>query len=161
MLGLGYPGGCAISEMAAKGDPERIRFKRPFLDKSKFDFSFSGIKTGVSRYIQSIGAGFEDQIMDIAAGFQEAVVDVLSHKLFNAARQKNCNHVAVVGGVAANGRLRKKVYDRAAEKSVKVHIPSLELCGDNAAMIAAVGFHYLKQGVVSDLKSDVYSRTRM
>jgi len=160
MLGLGYPGGYAISEMAAKGDPAKVRFKRPYLDKSEFDFSFSGIKTGVNRYIQSTGHDLKNQIQDIAAGFQEAVVDVLSYKLFKAAQQKKCTHVAVVGGVAANQRLRQNVLEKAAQNGMHVHIPSLELCGDNAAMIAAIGFHYLNRGITSDLCSDVYSRIR-
>ncbi len=122
--------------------------------------SFSGIKTGVNRYIQTTGIGDSDHIQDIAAGFQEAVVDVLSYKLLHAAQQKKCDHAAIVGGVAANTRLRAKVLDEAAQKGLKVHIPSPDLCGDNAAMIAAVGFHYLSQGMTSDLSSDVYSRVK-
>jgi len=161
MLGLGYPGGKIISDMAAKGDPKKIVFKRPYLDKTKYDFSFSGIKTGVNRYIQTTGLQGADHIQDIAAGFQEAVVDVLAHKLLHAAQQKNCTHTAIVGGVAANARLRSKVREEAAPKGLKVHIPALDLCGDNAAMIATVGFHYLEKGLSSDLDSDVYSRARI
>lgn len=160
MLGLGYPGGRIISDIAARGNPENVYFKRPYLNKSEYDFSFSGIKTGVNRYIQSTGIDLKNQIQDIAAGFQEAVVDVLSYKLFSAAREKHCNHVAIVGGVAANRRLRDKVREEAAEQGRVVHIPSIDLCGDNAVMIAAVGYHYLNRGITSDLKSDVYSRAR-
>ncbi len=161
MLGLGYPGGRVIGEMAAKGDPGNVKFKRPYLDKKEYDFSFSGIKTGVNRYIQSTGIDDESQIWDIAAGFQEAVVDVLAYKLLHAARQRNCDHTAIVGGVAANTRLRDKVTDEASRMGLAIHIPSPDLCGDNAAMIASVGFHYLKQGVLSDLRSDVYSRIKI
>jgi N6-L-threonylcarbamoyladenine synthase len=160
MLGLGYPGGKIISDMAAKGDPGKVVFKRPYLDKAQFDFSFSGIKTGVNRYIQTTGTEDTRHVQDIAAGFQEAVVDVLSYKLLHAAQQKNCGHVAIVGGVAANARLRAKVMAEAAPKGLTVHIPALDLCGDNAAMIAAVGFHYLRRGETSGLDSDVYSRAR-
>ena len=160
MLGLGYPGGKVISDMAAKGDPGKVVFKRPYLDKTQYDFSFSGIKTGVNRYIQSANLEGNDLIQDIAAGFQEAVVDVLSYKLLHAAQQKNCSHAAIVGGVAANTRLRTNVMEQAAQKGLTVHIPSPDLCGDNAAMIAAVGFHYLSQGEVSGLDCDVYSRVR-
>jgi len=161
MLGLGYPGGRVIGEMAAKGDPDKVKFKRPYLDKKEYDFSFSGIKTGVNRYIQSTGIADESQIRDIAAGFQEAVVDVLSYKLLHAARQRNCDHTAIVGGVAANTRLRDKVTDEASRMGLEIHIPSPDLCGDNAAMIASVGFHYLKRGILSDLRSDVYSRVKI
>ena len=161
MLGLGYPGGKIISDKAAKGDPRKIVFKRPYLDKTKYDFSFSGIKTGVNRYIQTSGLKDAGHVQDIAAGFQEAVVDVLSYKLLHAAQQKNCTHVAIVGGVAANTRLRTKIREEAVPKGLKVHIPALDLCGDNAAMIAAAGFHYLNQGKTSGLDSDVYSRARV
>jgi N6-L-threonylcarbamoyladenine synthase len=160
MLGLGYPGGKIINDMAAKGDPGKVVFKRPYLDKTQFDFSFSGIKTGVNRYIQTASLASTDRVADVAAGFQEAVVDVLSYKLLHAAKKKACTHAAIVGGVAANTRLRNKVMEEAAGKGVTVHIPALELCGDNAAMIAAVGFHYLCQGITSGLDSDVYSRSR-
>ena len=159
MLGLGYPGGKIISDMAAKGDPRKVVFKRPYLDKTQYDFSFSGIKTGVNRYIQTAGLQGADHVQDIAAGFQEAVVDVLSYKLLHAAQAENCEHAAIVGGVAANARLRSKVREEAAKKGLTVHIPAPDLCGDNAAMIAAAGFHYLKRGIHSNLGSDVYSRS--
>lgn len=161
MLGLGYPGGKIIGDMAARGDPGKVVFKRPYLDKAQHDFSFSGIKTGVNRYIQTVGLEGADTIQDIAAGFQEAVVDVLSYKLLHAAQQKNCRHAAIVGGVAANARLRAKVTEQAAQMGLTMHIPSPDLCGDNAAMIAAVGFHYLDRGISSGLDSDVYSRARV
>ena len=160
VLGLGYPGGQAISQYAEKGNPERIRFTRPYMDKSKFDFSFSGIKTAVNRYIQTHPTDTPQQVADIAAGFQEAVVDVLSFKILRAAEQTDCDQIALVGGVAANQRLRDVVQALAAEKGFAVHLPELSLCGDNAAMIAAVGYHYLKQGNVSSLDEDVYSRVK-
>jgi N6-L-threonylcarbamoyladenine synthase len=85
---------------------------------------------------------------------------VLAYKVLNAAREKGCRHVALVGGVAANSRLRAKVAGDAAEKGIRVHVPALHLCGDNAAMIASVGYHYLKAGKVSNLSDDVFSRSR-
>ncbi len=160
MLGLGYPGGKIISELAEKGDREKIAFPRPYLDKTKSDFSFSGLKTAVSRYIQTHDDEDKKQAPHIAAGFQEAVVDVLSHKLINAAEKKGCNHIALVGGVAANSRLRERIRHEAGIKGMSAYIPSHELCGDNAAMIAATGFHYIKEGIVSDINDDVYSRVR-
>ncbi|MCG6909948.1 MAG: tRNA (adenosine(37)-N6)-threonylcarbamoyltransferase complex transferase subunit TsaD [Deltaproteobacteria bacterium] len=158
MLGLGYPGGRIVGEMAAQGNPSHVVLKRPYLDKEAYDFSFSGIKTGVNRIIQARGPLDQHLIRDIAAGFQEAVVDVLSYKLLNAARRKGCDHMAIVGGVAANDRLRERVVEEAARKGLAVHIPPPDLCGDNAAMIAAVGYHYLRRGETSDLDCDVYSR---
>jgi len=161
MLGLGYPGGGVIDRLATQGDPEKIVFPRPFLDKSTFDFSFSGLKTAVRRYIEKNMEGYQEQIPDIAAGFQESVVDVLSFKVVHAALMKGCEHIAVVGGVAANNRLRERVRHEADLKGLTVHVPSIDLCSDNAAMIAATGYHYLTAGTVSGLCDDVYSRVRV
>ncbi|HDL07950.1 MAG TPA: tRNA (adenosine(37)-N6)-threonylcarbamoyltransferase complex transferase subunit TsaD [Desulfobacteraceae bacterium] len=160
MLGLGYPGGRIIDRYANKGDPEKIKFPRPYLDKSNYDFSFSGLKTAVSRYIQTNKDKYKVQIPDIASGFQEAVIDVLSLKVINAAIKKGCRHIALVGGVAANNRLREKVRQDANHKGIDVYLPSLHLCGDNAAMIAAAGYHQLIRGKISDMNIDVYSRSR-
>jgi len=161
MLGLGYPGGKIISDVAQEGDPEKIFFKRAYLDKNEFDFSFSGLKTGVRRHIEKSLLHLNQEIPDIAAGFQASVVDVLSFKLFAAAEKMDCRHVAVVGGVAANTSLRKKIEATAKGKGMTVHIPPLSLCGDNAAMIAAAGYHHLIQGHTSRLDSDVYSRIKL
>ncbi len=160
MLGLGYPGGKIISDLAAEGNSQNIHFKRAYLDKKKFDFSFSGLKTGVRRYIENSPVCLQTEMADIAGGFQASVVDVLSDKLFNAARGMNCRHVALVGGVAANQSLRQRIQKEAADKNYTVHIPPFNLCGDNAAMIAATGYHYLKTGRNSQLDEDVYSRIK-
>ncbi len=160
MLGLGYPGGKVIDDLAAKGDPGRVKFPRSFLDKNSFDFSFSGIKTAVNRYIHKHQDSIRDMTADIAAGFQAAVIDVLVYKAVNAARKKGCSHLAVVGGVAANRGLRDRINQDAGRHHIAIHIPSIELCGDNAAMIAAAGYHYLKKGIVSGLDADVYSRVK-
>jgi len=160
MLELGYPGGSVIDRISRAGDPARIKFPRTYLDKSDFDFSFSGLKTAVNRYIMNHKDRIEDQIPDIAAGFQEAVMDVLCYKAIRAAMVKGCDRIALVGGVAANSRLREKLRSDARRKGIRVHIPSLHLCGDNAAMIALVGYHYLNAGIVSGLQDDVFSKTR-
>ena len=159
LLGLGYPGGRVIDQLSKEGDPKKIVFPRPFLNKSDFDFSFSGIKTAVSLYLSKHPSEAKIRMADIAAGFQEAVVEVLTYKLINAAVQMNCEHIAIVGGVAANSGLRDRVRQAAKQKGLKVHIPSLHLCGDNAAMIAAAGYHYLSAGMQVKLDDDVFSRT--
>lgn len=160
MLGLGYPGGRVIDRLASEGDPDKVFFSRPFLDREQFDFSFSGIKSAVYRYIQSHPHARRDDQAHIAAGFQAAVVEVLTHKIIHAARQKDCRHLAVVGGVAANRGLREAVARGAAANGLAVHIPAIDLCGDNAAMIAAMGYHQLKNGERAGMDDDVYSRVK-
>jgi len=161
MLGLGYPGGAVISSLSRQGDPEKIKFPRTYLNKSDFDFSFSGLKTAVNRYIQTHADIYQDQVADIVAGFQEAVVEVLAYKIIRAAAEKNCRHISLVGGVAANPRLRDQLQRDADRNGLQVHIPPIELCGDNAAMIAAAGYYDLIDGRVSSFDADVYSRARI
>jgi N6-L-threonylcarbamoyladenine synthase len=158
MMGLGYPGGAVIDRLAHEGDSDKIPFTRPFLDKERFDFSFSGIKTAVSRHIQTNPVNSDKDKADIAAGFQAAVLDVLVYKLLHAARVTGCRHAAIAGGVAANRGLRERIAAEASDHGIQVHIPALSLCGDNAAMIAAIGFHLLRKGRTIDLDADVYSR---
>lgn len=160
MLGLGYPGGAIMDRLAESGNPDKIVFPRPFLDKDRFDFSFSGIKSSVMRHLQLHPFPSDDDKADIAAGFQAAVVDVLTHKIIHAALSTGCRHLAVVGGVAANQGLRQAVSQAAEVHGLDVHIPAIDLCGDNAAMIAAVGYHRLMAGERSGLDADVYSRIK-
>ncbi len=160
VMGLGYPGGGIVERCAARGDPSAIRFTRPYLDKNEFDFSFSGIKTAVSRQVQLAEDNLEAMIPDIAAGFQEAVADVLCHKLIYAAKVKNTRHIALVGGVAANTHLRRRMAEQAEENGLSLHVPPISLCGDNAAMIAAAGFYRLQESRPVGLDDDVYSRIR-
>jgi len=160
LLGLGYPGGAVIDRLAVKGDPSAIQFPRPYLDKNGFDFSFSGLKTAVARQVGENPDPSPRQIADIAAGFQAAMVDVLTHKLLHAAKTCHCREIALVGGVAANRGLNARLTKSARRDGLGLHIPPLSLCGDNAAMIAGLGYHYCRTGQYGALDSDVYSRTR-
>lgn len=160
MIGLGYPGGKVIADLAKNGDPEKIQFPRPYLDKTEFNFSFSGLKSAVNRYIQTHLDDYKSQVVDIAAGFQASVADVLTYKIISAANAKNCRQVALVGGVAANQHLRDHVTAAARKEGITVFLPSVELCGDNAAMIAASGYYSLRDNSRPEgtLDMDVYSR---
>jgi N6-L-threonylcarbamoyladenine synthase len=159
MLDLGYPGGRVIDELAMKGDPGKIPFPRAWLDKNSYDFSFSGIKSAVRRHIEENG-DYRNNIPDIVAGFQESVVDVLVYKLVHAALETKSRHISIVGGVAANSRLRNAALEKGGKKGLTVHIPPISLCGDNAAMIAASGYHLLLDGRSAGPDDDVYSRAK-
>ena len=157
LLGLGYPGGGVISRISQEGRPGRIVFPRAYLDKQAFDFSFSGLKSAVRRYVETHPQTWKSETADIAAEFQQAVVDVLTAKLLSAARSRKCRRIAVVGGVAANQCLRQTLRDKADQEEISVFMPPVDLCGDNAAMIAAAGYHLLRAGKTGELADDVYS----
>ncbi len=156
-LGLGYPGGPAIQKAAESGNPKAIDFPRAFIDKTTYDFSFSGLKTSVLNYLNSEKmAGREIVVEDVAASFQEAVLDVLVEKTIRLAKEKDTKKIVLSGGVAANKPLREKLSKRAEEIGAKIYFPSIDLCTDNAAMIGSAGYYnYLKYGA-DDLYLDVY-----
>ncbi|EHO82689.1 hypothetical protein HMPREF0380_01546 [Eubacterium infirmum F0142] len=151
VIGLGYPGGPKIDNIAKVGNPEAIHFKRVYLDKDSLDFSFSGIKTAVLNYVNTERqANRELDISNIAAGFQEAIVDVLVDKSMQAVRQYGNGRLVLAGGVAANSRIREAITRRCEKEGIKLYLPEKKLCTDNAAMIGCAGYYkYLKCGADS------------
>ncbi len=164
LLGLGYPGGPVIDKLAEDGNPEAIDFPRPYLPES-LDFSFSGLKTSVLHYLRTAVSSqrsavsgeirieadsyklrADSAIKDIAASFQACIVDVLVKKTEWAVRKEGIRRVTLSGGVAANSELRRKIREMGGKNGIEIFIPSVSLCTDNAAMIAAAGYHHLIAG---------------
>ena len=151
LLGLNYPGGPAIEEAAVNGNPRAFDFPRAWLEDS-WNFSFSGLKTAVLREVRRLEASnLSLPVEDLAASFQTAVVDVLIGKTLSAAREFSATDILIAGGVSANQSLRQTFQDKS---EFPVHIPPLELCTDNAAMIGGVGFYRFKLGLHDDLDID-------
>ncbi|GGR15487.1 tRNA (adenosine(37)-N6)-threonylcarbamoyltransferase complex transferase subunit TsaD [Agromyces mediolanus] len=152
LLGLPYPGGPEIDRAAVGGDPAAIRFPRGLtkpkdLERHRYDFSFSGLKTAVARWVeQREAAGEPVPVADVAASFREAVVDVLTAKAVDACRELGVPRLLLGGGVIANARLRELAAERAAAAGIELRIPPLSLCTDNGAMIAALGAQLIMAG---------------
>ncbi|MHA6510142.1 tRNA (adenosine(37)-N6)-threonylcarbamoyltransferase complex transferase subunit TsaD [Tessaracoccus sp. Y1736] len=153
LLGLPYPGGPVIDRAAQEGDPTFIRFPRGLtarhdMARHRFDFSFSGLKTSVARWVEQRRLdGGDVPVADVAASFQEAVCDVLTAKTIDAAQHLGVNSILIGGGVAANSRLRTLLEERAGEAGIELRRPRPALCTDNGAMIAAVGSEAILAGV--------------
>ncbi len=158
MLGLGYPGGPVIEKRAAKGRIDKKLFSRDDFDES-LNFSFSGIKTAALYYLRSKGlrARKRQEVNNIAASFQDAVTDILVKKAFEAVRRQKVRTLVLGGGVTANSILRDKMADQAQYNGVKLHLPPMKLCLDNAAMVAGLGGALYKKGVRSDLYATAQS----
>ncbi len=140
MIGLGFPGGPALDRMAREGDPHAIRFPRAMEDSGNYDFSLSGLKTAVLRHVKAERAAGRDlDLPDLAASFQEAIVDVQTTKTVAAAQEVGAPTVLLGGGVVANSRLRERLRAAGEAAGLQVLYPPLDLCTDNAAMIACVG----------------------
>jgi N6-L-threonylcarbamoyladenine synthase len=152
LLGLPYPGGPEIDRAAVGGDPKAIRFPRGLshqkdMEKHRYDFSFSGLKTAVARWVeQTRDSGAEVPMADVAASFREAVVDILLTKAVAACRDLGIPRLLLGGGVVANARLRELAAERCAEAGIELRIPPLSLCTDNGAMIAALGAQLIMAG---------------
>ena len=149
LLKLPYPGGPHIDRVAADGDPTAIRFPRGLtlpkdLVNHRYDFSFSGLKTAVARYVETAD---DPPIADVAASFRESVADVLTKKAVAACIEHGVSRLLLGGGVAANARIRALAAERCAENGIELRVPPLALCTDNGAMIAALGAHLVARGV--------------
>ncbi|MGH8827251.1 MAG: tRNA (adenosine(37)-N6)-threonylcarbamoyltransferase complex transferase subunit TsaD [Jiangellaceae bacterium] len=163
LLGLPYPGGPQIQRVGLEGDPSSIRFPRGLtsqrdMGRHRYDFSFSGLKTAVARWVETAERdGQPVPVADVAAAFQEAVADVLTAKAVLACRERGISTMVLAGGVAANKRLRELTEKRCAEAGIELRQPRFSLCTDNGAMIAALGAAIVERGLPAsplDLASD-------
>ena len=162
VLDLGYPGGPKVDMLAKQGNPEKIEFKRVYLEKDSYDFSFSGIKTGVMNYMNTEKqAGREVNLADVAAGFEESVVDVIVSKTMSAVKNSGYGILTVGGGVASNSLLRKRFTDACDEMHIDLYIPSIVLCTDNAAMISCAAYYDFHAGKVDNLEMDAKSNLEL
>ncbi|MGF9755313.1 tRNA (adenosine(37)-N6)-threonylcarbamoyltransferase complex transferase subunit TsaD [Microvirga sp. 0TCS3.31] len=152
LLGLPFPGGPHIDQQARSGNSVAIDFPRGLtsrrdLERHRFDFSFSGLKTAVARWVETQQReGVTIDVADVAASFQEAVCDVLTRKAIDAATSRGIEDILIGGGVAANSRLRAMAEERAAAQGIRVRVPRPGLCTDNGAMVAALGAELVARG---------------
>ena len=136
LLGLGYPGGPALSKLAESGDPIAFKLPRPLLHSGNLDFSFAGLKTAVMTQAKKLGDALDQRKADLAASTEAAIVEVLLKKSLAALQDTGLNRLVVAGGVGANRHLRAQLNAACAKRGVRVHYPELHLCTDNGAMIA-------------------------
>lgn len=142
VLGLGYPGGPKLDKLAKEGNPDAIYFKRVYLEKGTYDFSFSGIKTAVLNYAnQEKQAGREINGADVAASFQQAVLEVVVNKTMEACEERGEKKLVLAGGVAANSGLRKLLKQECDKRGISLNIPEPVYCTDNGAMIASAAYY--------------------
>jgi len=160
--GMGYPGGVAIEKASETGRPDGVAFPRAYMSGTSLDFSFSGLKTAVSLFLQKWR---EDPLLsakislnDIAASFQESVVDVLVDKVMAAAKRMGVASVVLAGGVACNNHLKKRLVETAGLAGIRVYYPRPAYCTDNGAMIALTGYHRFRKNDISPMDVDVRAK---
>jgi N6-L-threonylcarbamoyladenine synthase len=159
-LGLGYPGGPEIDRISKNADPHFIEFTRPMMESGDFNFSFSGIKTALIYRTKKFPELLDKKnLRDLCASFQAAAVEVLVRKTIKACKELNLDRILISGGVAANSKLREEFAAAALNNNLKVYIPPVNLCMDNAAMVASLGYFEFRKGNLSGLDIDVFSRT--
>jgi N6-L-threonylcarbamoyladenine synthase len=152
LMGLPYPGGKVIDELARKGNPKAINFTRSKIKDAPLDFSFSGLKTQLRQLVDKNDEQYvKENLNDIAASYQTAIVDMLTLNLHNAIIEHGSDKVVLAGGVAANSQLRSAANEICRSENAKLYKPSLDLCMDNAAMIGAAGYYMLKQNKIADM----------
>ena len=156
LLELGYPGGPAIEQAAAQGNPQAVDLPRPRIEGS-YDFSFSGLKTALARQVRETPPETPQQVADLAASFQQAVVDTLAGNLSAVIQEHNAKQLIMAGGVAANQLLRRKLSEVGQSQGIPVAFPLPDLCTDNAAMAAAAGYFQAQRQGPSELDMDVFS----
>ncbi|OGB48809.1 MAG: tRNA (adenosine(37)-N6)-threonylcarbamoyltransferase complex transferase subunit TsaD [Burkholderiales bacterium RIFCSPLOWO2_12_FULL_65_40] len=146
LMGLGYPGGPALSRLATQGDPAAFKLPRPLMHSGNLDFSFAGLKTAVLTQARKLGGDLEARKADLAASTQAAIVEVLVKKSLTALKETGLQRIVVAGGVGANRQLREQLDAACAKLRVRVHYPELHLCTDNGAMIAMAAAMRLQSG---------------
>ena len=147
-IGLGYPGGPKIDQLAKEGNPDAISFPRAKVAENEYDFSFSGLKSAVLNYLNSCQMKGETvKTADVAASFQKAVIDVLVEHSLHAVKQFGFSKFAIAGGVASNSSLRKAFEQECARQGIRFYHPSPIYCTDNAAMIGVAGYYEYLAGV--------------
>jgi N6-L-threonylcarbamoyladenine synthase len=157
VLGLGYPGGAKIDAHAKLGNTNSFKFPHPKISANKsfdyskpngtYDFSFSGLKTAVVNLIHKLDQNkFEINIDNIAASFQKTVIDILCEKFMQVAKDKGYTNLALAGGVSANSQLRERLIRESKDRSLRLYMPELKYCGDNAAMVGVQAYYEFKSG---------------
>ncbi|HSV33936.1 MAG TPA: tRNA (adenosine(37)-N6)-threonylcarbamoyltransferase complex transferase subunit TsaD, partial [Ramlibacter sp.] len=147
LMGLGYPGGPALSRLAEQGDPQAFKLPRPLMHSGDLDFSFAGLKTAVLTQAKKLGPDLVARKADLAASTQAAIVEVLVRKSLTALERSGLKRLVVAGGVGANKALRADLNAACAKRGVRVHYPELHLCTDNGAMIAMAAAMRLQAGM--------------